>query len=189
MVHVWNFDPDQGPMLYCFYCNGHGDTYTQCYAASPTIAGFYMTKPFQRVFMSRIYYSRWAEDNAGAGVLIEPGGTHGTYVGNYFFANREHTLAKAYDGYLDTACILGETYRGGVVHGGRETRIPSGDGGEHPLAPLNVAGSSLRLAPRAQAPAADEGAVGDIAWVEQDDAAVLYLKTSRGWKQTQLESD
>jgi hypothetical protein len=39
---------------------------------SPTIAGFYMTKPFQRVFGCRIYYSRWAKDHAGAGVLVGP---------------------------------------------------------------------------------------------------------------------
>ncbi len=47
LVHVWNYDPEQGPMNYCFYCNGHNDTYSQCYADSPTIAGFYMGKPFQ----------------------------------------------------------------------------------------------------------------------------------------------
>ena len=188
LVHVWNYDPDQGPMLHCFYCNGQGDTYTQCYADSPTIAGFYMTKPFQRVFGCRIYYSRWAADNAGAGVLIAPEGTHGTYVGNYFFADREHTLAKAYDGYLETACILGDGFRGGRVHGGLECRIPSGFGGADPLPLFTIGGSSFRLAPRLAPPAAEEGQVGEIAWVDGDEAA-LYIKTSQGWKRARLEGE
>jgi hypothetical protein len=186
-VHVWNFDPDQGPMLYCFYCNGHGDTYSQCYADSPTIAGFYVTKPFQRFFANRIYYSRWAEDNAGAGVLIGPEGTHGTYVGNYFFANQEHTLAKTYDGNLDSATILGENSRGGVVHGGLECQIPSGGGGQHPNPTFNIAGTSFHLSPLSSPPAAGEGEVGDISWVDGGDKAGLYIKTSAGWKRAKLE--
>ncbi len=192
-LHVWNFDPEQGKMDYCFYCNGTGDTYSQCYADSPTIAGFYVTKPFQRVFGCRTYYSRWAADNAGAGVLITPEGTHGTFVGNYFFADKEHTLAKAYDGYLDTATIIGDNSRGDVVHGGLETRIPSGGGGKHPQATLNIAGSdgqgsSLRLAPLAAPPAADQGKVGELAWVDGGDATGLYIKTSAGWMRARLEA-
>jgi hypothetical protein len=179
-------------MDYCFYCNGHCDTYTQCYADSPTIAGFYITKPFQRVFGCRTYYSRWAADNAGAGVFITPEGTHGTFVGNYFFADKEHTLAKAYDGYLDTATIIGDNSRGDVVHGGLETRIPSGGGGKHPQATLNIAGSdgqgsSLRLAPLADPPSADQGQVGELAWVDGGDATGLYIKTSKGWMRARLE--
>ena len=186
-VHVWNFDPDQGPMLYCFYCNGHGDTYNECYADSPTIAGFYMLKPFQRVFGCRIYYSRWAADNAGAGVLIGPNGTHGTYVGNYYFADKEHTLAKAYDGNLDAATILGDNARGTVVHGGLECRIPSGGGGADPMPPLTVTGSSFRLSPQAHPPAPEQGQVGEVMWVDEGDTAALYVKTSRGWKKAKLE--
>ncbi len=41
-IHVWNYDPAHGPMDYCSYCNGTGDTYVQCYADSPCIAGFYV---------------------------------------------------------------------------------------------------------------------------------------------------
>ena len=148
-----------------------------------------MTKPFQRVFGCRIYYSRWADDNAGVGILIGPDGTHGTYVGNYFFANENHTLAKAYDGNLEGATILGETYRGGVVRGGYENRIPSGDGGAHPLPPFRIAGNCLRLSPRAVAPAAEEGEVGEIAWVDANDESAIYIKTSRGWKHIRLEAD
>ena len=187
-VHVWNSDPDQGPMNYCFYCNGHGDTYTQCYADSPTIAGFYMTKPFQRVFGSRVFYSRWAQDNAGAGVLVEPSGSHGTYIGNYFFAAQEHTLAKAYDGDLEGACILGETYRGGVVHGGKETRVPSGGGGAHPLPPFTIAGNRLHMSPQLASPVPDQGEVGDVVWVDDDTAPALYVKTSKGWCRATLDS-
>jgi hypothetical protein len=186
-LHVWNYDPDQGPMNHCFYANGTCDTYTQCYADSPTIAGFYVTKPFQRIFGNRVYYSRWAEDNAGVGVLIGPEGIQGTYVGNHFFANQEHTLAKAYDGNLEGATILGETYREGAVHGGRETRIPS-DSAERSLPPLQIAGDSLRLMPRDTAPKADQGKVGEIVWVDGDGESALYVKTSTGWKRARLEA-
>jgi hypothetical protein len=139
------------------------------------------------VFANRIYYSRWAADNAGAGVLITPEGSHGTYVGNFFFAKQEHTLAKEYDGYLDTATIIGDNSRGGDVHGGLECRIPSGGGGKNPQPTFNIAGSGFRVAPRSQPPAADEGAVGDIVWVDDANAA-LYVKTSQGWKRARLEA-
>ena len=54
-VHVWNYDPTHGPMNYCFICNGTGDTYCQCYADSPKIAGFHVCKPFQRIVASRVF--------------------------------------------------------------------------------------------------------------------------------------
>ena len=187
MVHVWNWDETQGPMLYCFYCNGSCDTYFQCYADSPTIAGFHVTKACQSIFGCRTYYSRWAADNAGAGVLIGPEGTHGTYIGNGFYADPGHTLAKAYDGNLEGACILGDAGRGGTVHGGMECRIPSGGGGAHPQPPFSIAGNSLRLTPQAQPPAADQGQVGDMVWVDGGETAALYLKTSGGWKRARLE--
>jgi hypothetical protein len=37
-------------MLYCFYCNGSNNTFNQCYADSPTIAGFYVDQPNQSFF-------------------------------------------------------------------------------------------------------------------------------------------
>ena len=117
-VHVWNYDPTHGPMNYCFYCNGTGDTYSQCYADSPKLAGFYVCKPFQRIFASRTFYSRFQADRAGVGVFITPEGFRGTYMGNFYFATAERTLAKAYDGHLADATILGVVYPQGVVHVG-----------------------------------------------------------------------
>jgi hypothetical protein len=108
-VHVWNFDPRQGPMRYCFYANGIYDTYNQCYADSPTLAGFYVTKPFNRVTACRIYYSRWAKHNAGAGIVIGPQGEYGTFLANNFFGDKNHRLAGKYAGHLATACILGDS--------------------------------------------------------------------------------
>jgi hypothetical protein len=35
MIHVWNYDLAQGPMLYCFYYNGDNNTFNQCYVDSP----------------------------------------------------------------------------------------------------------------------------------------------------------
>jgi hypothetical protein len=186
-VHVWNYDASQGPMPYCFYCNGHCDTYLQCYADSPTRAGFHVLKPSQTFIACRTYYSRWAADNAGAGVLVGPGGGHGTYLGNGYFAHPEHKLAKAFDGNLEGATILGESYRDNVVMGGRECRIPAGDGaGAQP--PLTVSGPGLRLTPRATPPEPADGTLGELAWVDGGAAAGLYIKTSAGWKRARLES-
>ena len=107
-VHVWNYDPDQGPMTYCFHANGAFDSYTQCYADSPTLAGFYVTNRCNRVTSCRIYYSRWAPNNAGAGVLVGPEGINGVYLANTFLWDKDHVLAKKYDGHLDSAQILGD---------------------------------------------------------------------------------
>ena len=81
-------------------------------------AGFYVTKPFQRFLANRVYYSRWAKDNAGAGIWIGPEASPGTYVGNHFTAKAEHGLAKAFDSNLEGACIVGSTYFG-AVYGGK----------------------------------------------------------------------
>ena len=185
-VHVWNYDPVQGPMRYCFYCNGTGDTYSQCYADSPSIAGFYVCKPFQRIVASRTFYSRFQADRAGAGVVITPDGHAGTYLGNFYFAVPERTLAKAYDGHLENATILGDVYPIGVVHGGKECRIPSQNGDLNQYPPVHVTGQSLRLDARCAPPARDEGHIGDIAWVDAKGNEALFVKTSRGWMQARL---
>jgi len=187
-IHVWNYDPVQGPMKYCFYCNGTGDTYCQCYADSPSVAGFYVSKPFQRIFASRTFYSRFQADRAGTGVFITPEGFRGTYMGNFYFATAERTLAKAYDGHLEDATILGDVYPSGVVHGGKECRIPSQNGDLNQYPPVHVVGQSLRLDARAAAPAAGEGALGDIAWVDEPGQEAVFVRTSRGWMQARLHA-
>jgi hypothetical protein len=185
-VHVWNYDPTHGPMNYCFYCNGTGDAYFQCYADSPKLAGFYVCKPFQRIFASRTFYSRFQADRAGAGVFITPEGFRGCYMGNFYYAVAERTLAKAYDGHLADATILGDVYPQGVVHGGKECRIPSQNGDLNQYPPVHVAGPSLRLDPRPTPPAPDEGRVGDIAWVDQPGREAIWIKTSAGWRRAEL---
>ncbi len=185
-VHVWNADDTQGPMIDCFYCNGHGDSYMQCYADSPTRAGFNVLQSEQSFFGCRTYYSRWAEDNAGAGVLIGPDAQNCTFFGNNYFAKEGHALGKAFDGCLDTACIVGECYRSEVVKNGMECRIPSGNRPEIPM--LNIAGQGFRCAPRTQAPDADEGDLGDVCWVDNESECGLYIRTSSGWKRARLES-
>ncbi len=181
MVHVWNVDPVQGPLKYCFYCNGSNNTFNQCYADSPTIAGFYVTKQHQSIMQCRVYYSRWAKDNAGTGFLITPEGKYGNYMGNVLFANKDHRLAKAFDGSLEGACILATTGYG--MMGGFENRMPSGDAPNRP--PLHFAGSGIRLTPQPTPPAAEEGDVGEVRWVD-DEAPALWVKTSKGWKKSLL---
>ncbi|MGO8791725.1 MAG: hypothetical protein ACLQVL_30655 [Terriglobia bacterium] len=182
MIHVWNADPTQGPMNYCFYCNGGHNTFNQCYADSPTIAGFYITKPNQSMVQCRVYYSRWAKDNSGAGFLITPEGKYGSYLGNVLFADNGHRLAKAFAGDLDDACILGTSTWG--VMGGLENRIPSGSSSDHP--PLNMVGSGVRLTPQAAPPLPEQGVLGEVRWVDAGTSSALWVKTSRGWKKSEL---
>ena len=181
-VHVWNWQPTQGPMKYCFYCNGGSNSFSQCYADTPTVAGFYMTAPNQTVMQSRIYYSRWADDNTGAGFLITAKGRHGSYLGNVIFADKDHKLAKAFDGDLEGACILGTSFRG--VVGGLENRIPSGNSAEHPS--LNIAGGGIRLERQTSSPLPTDGELGEVRWVDDGTSSALWVKTTAGWKRSQL---
>jgi hypothetical protein len=181
MIHVWNWDVKQGPMLYNFYCNGQNNTFNQCYADSPTIAGFYIAKPNQSLLQCRVYYSRWAKDNSGAGFLITPEGKFGNYFGNALFADKGHGLAKAFDGDLEGACILGTSTWG--VLGGLENRIPSGDSTNPPL---NLAGTGFRLTPQARPPLPEQGELGEVRWVDDGETSALWVKTARGWKKSEL---
>jgi hypothetical protein len=181
LIHVWNYDPVQGPMLHCFYCNGNNDTFNQCYADSPTIAGFYVNQSSQSFVQCRVFYSRWAKDNSGVGFLITPEGKNGNYIGTSLFATEQHRLAKAFDGNLEGACILGTTYSG--VTGGMENQIPSGDSST-PV--LHLSGTGLRLTQQTVAPTAAEGELGEVRWVEDVESSALWVKTSRGWKKSAL---
>ncbi|MGA8108026.1 MAG: hypothetical protein WB974_01245 [Acidobacteriaceae bacterium] len=182
MIHVWNYDPVQGPMLYCFYCNGDNNTFNQCYADSPTTAGFYVTKPSQSFMQCRVFYSRWAKNNSGAGFLITPQGKGGNYIGTAIFASDQHKLAKEFDGDLEGACILATTNLGGI-DGGLENRIPSGDS---TAPPLQLAGTGFRLPQQQQPPLSGEGALGEVRWVDDGHTSALWVKTGRGWKKSEL---
>lgn len=183
LIHVWNYDVNQGPMQYCFYCNGSNNTFNQCYADSPTIAGFYINKPNQSLIQCRVFYSRWAKDNSGAGFLITPEGKNGNYFGNALFADDKHRLAKAFDGELEGACILGTTTMGGVL-GGLENRIPSGDS-SNPL--LTLTGTGFRLTQQTKQPLPEQGELGEIRWVDDGKVSALWVKTPGGWKKSKLE--
>jgi hypothetical protein len=169
-------------MNYCFYCNGSNNTFNQCYGDSPIIAGFYINKPNQSVVQCRVYYSRWAKDNAGAGILITPKGKNGSYLGNVLFADKDHRLGKAFDGDLTGACILG-TSGWGVV-GGLENRIPSGSSTDQP--PLTIAGSGFRLTQQSVPPTPEQGEVGEVRWVDDGKNSALWVKTPNGWKKSKL---
>ncbi len=181
MIHVWNYDVAQGPMLYNFYCNGDNNTFNQCYADSPTIAGFYINKPNQSMVQCRVFYSRWAKDNSGAGYFITPQGKYGNYIGNVLFADKAHRLAKAFDGDLEGSCILGTTNYG--VMGGLENRIPSGEAGSPPL---NLAGTGFRLTQQTKAPLPEQGELGEVRWVDDGKVSALWVKTTSGWKKSKL---
>jgi hypothetical protein len=182
LVHVWNADLVQGPMLYCFYCNGDNNTFNQCYADSPTTAGFYVSRPTQSFMQCRIFYSRWAKDHGGVGFLITPEGKDGNYIGTAIYARDNHRLAKEFDGDLEGACILG-TSTLGDVDGGLQNQIPSGDS---TTPPLNLAGTGFRLSPQQQQPQSQDGTLGEVRWVDNGDSSALWVKTSKGWKKCEL---
>jgi len=182
LVHVWNQDSTQGPMLYCFYCNGDNNTFNQCYADSPTIAGFYVNQPSQSFVQCKVYYSRWAKDNGGAGFLITPQGKNGTYLGTVIFADDDHRLAKGFDGELEGSCILGTTTQGGVI-GGLENRIPSGSS---TVPPLQVANSGFCLTRMTDPPTASDGKIGELRWVDEGEVSALWVKAASGWKKSPL---
>jgi hypothetical protein len=189
LVHVWNSSA-QGPMYYCFYCNGDNNTYNQCYADSPTTAGFYVSKGHQSFIQNRVYHSRWAEDVTGAGFFITPEGKHGTYIGNVLFADEGHRLARAFDGDLEGATILGSSsWR---VMGGLENRISSGELSEDPnlgsiqRPPLHLGGSGFRLTQQTTAPLPEHGDLGEVRWVDDGKTSALWVKTTVGWKKSKL---
>jgi len=181
-VHAWNNDLVHGPMLYNFYCNGQNNTFNQCYADSPTTAGFYVSKRSQSFVQCRVYYSRWAKDNSGAGFLITPEGKYGNYIGNVLFGSKGHALAKAFDGNLEGACILGTSTLGAVM-GGLENRIPSGDS---TTPPLNLSGTGFCLTQQIKPPLPEQGEVGEVRWVDDGEESALWVKTPRGWKKSML---
>ena len=57
--------------------------------------------------------------------MITPEGKDGNYIGNALYGRPEHRLAKAFDGDLSGATILGTS--AWWVVGGLENRIPSGE--------------------------------------------------------------
>lgn len=193
MIHVWNVDDTQGPLKYAFYCNGGNDAFHMCYADSPSLAGFYINKPNHSVVQCSVYYSRWAPDGGGAAFLLTANGKHGTYLANDIYAEKEHRLGKAFDGDLSSSCILGTRYAN--VLGGMENRVTSGESiptenkkiaGPITYPCLNLGGSGVRLERNPRAPGAEEGDLGEVRLVEDNQGSALWVKTSRGWKASKL---
>jgi hypothetical protein len=131
-VHVWSVTA-HGPLKRNFYCNGWGDSYSQCYADAPfddgrECYGFFVNKPFNRFTNCRVYCNNYTHDNTVVGFQLCPAGTHGTYLGNLFTAGRERRIKAAYAGNLEAATILGNGYDPNIL-AGRENRLPGDTGG------------------------------------------------------------
>lgn len=144
-VHVWNVNA-HGPLKRCFYCNGWGDSYNQCYADSPSDGaaesyGFFVNRPFNRFTNCRVYTNAYTLDNTAVGVFVTDGGTHGSYLNNLFTAGAGHRLKGAFAGNLEAATIIGNGYDPGVL-GGRENRLPSDEGGISYIPSLTIGTST-----------------------------------------------
>lgn len=142
-VHVWNYNTNCR-LKTCFHCNGWNDSWNQCYADSPMNGdeigyGFYVTRPFNRVVASRVYNNNWTTPDRVIGICITDGGTHGSYIANHFTARSGHRMLAAFDGNLDSATILGNSYAPEILRG-RIAQIPSGGGGLSAMPPLTVTG-------------------------------------------------
>jgi len=143
-VHVWSVTA-HGPLKRNFYCNGWGDSYTQCYADAPfdggeTCFGFLVNRPFNRFINCRVYCNKYTFDNTVVGFMMTSSGTHGSYMNNLFTASAEHRIKAAFTGSLEAATILGNGYDPNVL-AGRENRIPSDTGGISYIPPLEIGAS------------------------------------------------
>jgi hypothetical protein len=139
---------------------------------------------------NRVFYSRWAQDNAGVGFKILPEGKHGNYIGNVLFANEGHRLAKAFDGDLEGSTIIGtSTWR---TLDGLENRLPSGEAasddinGGYQYPPLHLSGTGFRLTQQTSAPLPADGLIGEVRWIDDGKSSALWVKTSQGWKKSKL---
>lgn len=142
-VHVWNYRENVN-LRCCFHCGGWNDSYSQCYADSPMNGsrkayGFYVAAPFNRIIASRVYGNNWVTPGKVSGIHIARQGTHGTYLGNVFSARKDHEIAKAFDGNLDSATILGNTFDSNIS-GGRIAMLPSGGGGLSAMPQITLTG-------------------------------------------------
>lgn len=127
-VHAWNYN-ENCRLRTCFHCNGWNDSWSQCYADSPMNAeesayGFYVARPFNRVSNCRIYNNHLTASDKVIGIFVAAGGTHGTFIGNHFAAQSGHRMLMAFDGSLDTATILGNSYNP-EIGGGRVSQVPA----------------------------------------------------------------
>ena len=127
LAHVWNYG-NNCALKTCFHCNGHNDSYTQCYADGPFVAagergyGFYVERPHTRIIGCRLYCSHFSPPDVMVGIYIAPTGTGGAYIGNHFMTRGPgHEMLAAFDGHLEGATFLANTYsdhiRGGQIAG------------------------------------------------------------------------
>ena len=140
-VHVWSVTA-HGPLKRNFYCNGWGDSYSQCYADAPfdegrECYGFLVNKPFNRFSNCRVYSNSYTFDNTVVGFQLAPAGTHGSYLSNLFTAGPDRRIKAAFAGTFEAATILGNGYDPNVLSG-RENRIPSDTGGISYISPLKI---------------------------------------------------
>ena len=140
-VHVWSVTA-HGPLKRNFFCNGWGDSYSQCYADAPfdegrECYGFLVNKPFNRFTNCRVYSNSFTYDDTVVGFMLTDSGTHGSYLNNLFTAGPDRRIKAAFAGNLEAATIIGNGYDPNVL-AGRENRIPSDTGGISHVPPLKI---------------------------------------------------
>ena len=150
-VHVWSVTA-HGPLKRNFYCNGWGDSYSQCYADAPfdegrECFGFLVAKPFNRFVNCRVYCNTFTFDNTVVGFYLTESGTHGSYLNNLFTADKDRRIKAAFSGKLEAATILGNGYDPNII-GGRENRIASDTGGISYVPPLQISSEPLPASDR-----------------------------------------
>ena len=190
-VHVWK--GRHRPFKIGFHAGGWNDCYSQCQVDEIADGiGFVVDAPFQR-FESCMVQGGYAGMKPAPGSVapvafrITPRGTHCTYLGTFINPNDTTPFVAAFEGTLEGATILGTLYNP-HAKAGAVSQIPSGTGGASFLPVTGFVGDGLRLpAPSAQPPVATDGGVGELRWSEQDGQAVLYLKTTQGWRAARFQ--
>ena len=141
-VHVWNM-PAHGPLKCNFHCGGWGDSYNQCYADAPfddgkECYGFHVNSAFNRFTNCRVYCNDFTHDNTVVGFHLAIPGTHGSYLGNFFFTcGPKRRMKAAFAGNLEACTFLGNVYDTNIV-GGMLNRIPSNTGNVSRIPPLTI---------------------------------------------------
>ncbi len=188
-VHVWK--GRHRPFKIGFICGGWNDCFSQCQVDECEGVGFLVDAPFQRFESCMVQGGgNWLHPQGDQRVAfrLSPRGSHGVYLGTFINPSERYPFSKVFDGSLEGATILGTLHNPHVPREIQVNQFTSGGGGLSWQPVVGFAGEGVRLpAPAAQLPTPEEGQLGELRWIVQDQQAALLLKTPAGWQRLTLD--